>query len=356
MIAAGRVASRGPRKPRVGYLATGLWSRIARLAPGRAFLHNPAHMPAHIQIVSHGPHCLDGVTAAAAVARFFEGRATVTATFASNSEIDRVLRGLHPSLDTELWITDISWREPATDAHLRALAQSGVRIFWIDHHRTALERARKSEIDVPFADSVLSEEFAASRLVYEYLQARLAEGAEARPRFTSFRPVVAMADDNDRWLHEIPGSRELGWVVRELGPDAYTEFLGLDERVTYSPRMAAARDRVGAEIARSFAVADASRIERPVGAVTLVAAVCDGHPSEIADAWGKRISRAVFALYDAKSLAVSLRRSPDCPVDLSRLAQALGGGGHAAAAGCELPDLRTALAALVADVVTQALK
>ena len=48
----------------------------------------------------------------------------------------------------------------------------------------------------------------------------------------------------------------------------------------------------------------------------------------------------MFALYDAKSLAVSLRRSPDCTVDLSRLAAALGGGGHAAAAGCELPELR----------------
>jgi nanoRNase/pAp phosphatase (c-di-AMP/oligoRNAs hydrolase) len=82
-----------------------------------------------------------------------------------------------------------------------------------------------------------------------------------------------------------------------------------------------------------------------------VAAVCDGHPSEVADAWGKRATRTVFALYDAQSLAVSLRRSPDCTVDLSRIAAALGGGGHAAAAGCELPDLRTALAALIADRV-----
>jgi uncharacterized protein len=314
-------------------------------------------MRRQILVVSHGPHCLDGVTAAAAVARYFGDRADVTATFASNSEIDRTLRSIRPASgrDTELWVTDISWRESETDAHLRSLAAAGVRIYWIDHHRTALERVRRGLVDVPFTESVLSEEFAASRLVYEYLERRTAAEGQTNPRFESFRPVVAMADDNDRWLHAIPGSRELGWVVRALGPDAYPDFLTLDERVTYTPRMAEARDRVGAEITHSFEIAERSRVERRVGDVTLVVAVCDGHPSEIGDAWGKKLSRAVFALYDAKSLSVSFRRSPDCPVDLSKLAQSLGGGGHAAASGAELPDLRTAFATLVADAVAKAL-
>jgi nanoRNase/pAp phosphatase (c-di-AMP/oligoRNAs hydrolase) len=133
-------------------------------------------------------------------------------------------------------------------------------------------------------------------------------------------------------------------VVSALGPDAYDDFMTLDASVTYTPRMAAARARVEAEIARSFAVAEASRTERRVGDVVLVSAVCSGHPSEVADAWGKTTQNAVFALYDAKSLSVSLRRSPDCTVDLSRLAGTLGGGGHAAAAGCEVPDLRRVLA------------
>lgn len=314
-------------------------------------------MRPEILVVSHGPHCLDGVTAAATVARWFLDTADVRATFASNSEIDRTLQALRPTpgRDAELWVTDISWREPETDAHLRALAADGVKIYWVDHHRTALERVRRGLVDVPFIDTVLSEEFAASRLVYEYLARRMAADGGSHPRFTSFRPVVAMADDNDRWLHAIPGSRELGWVVRALGSEAYPEFLTLDERVAYTPKMARARDRVGAEIARSFEVAERSRVERRVGDVTLVAAVCDGHPSEIGDAWGKKMARAVFALYDAKSLSVSFRRSPDCDVDLSALAQALGGGGHAAASGAALADLRTAFAALVADIVAKAL-
>src|SRR2546425_43564 len=204
-------------------------------------------------------------------------------------------------------------------------------------------------------DGVLGEEFAASRLVYEYLGRRLAAEGRAAPGFAKLAPLIAMADDNDRWLHRVPGSRELAWVVRSLGEEAYAELLAVDERVTYTPRMAAARARVEAEIAHSFAVANASRTERPFGQATLVTAVCDGHPSEIADAWGKATRNTVFALYDAKSLSVSLRRSPDCTVDLSRLAARLGGGGHAAAAGCELPELRRGLAEALAARIAGAL-
>jgi len=315
-------------------------------------------MNTHVHVVSHGPHCLDGVAAAVAVARYHAGRAGVAARFASNSEIDHVLQTLtpEPGRNTELWITDISWREAATDAHLRALAAAGARIYWIDHHRTALERVRAGLVDVPFADRVLSEDYAASRLTYEYLERRLAAEGRQAPGFAAFAPVIAMADDNDRWLHRVPGSRELAWVVRALGAEAYAELLEIDSRVTYTPRMVAARARVESEMARSFAVANASRVERRLGELTLVAAVCDGHPSEIADAWGKQARNTVFALYDAQSLAVSLRRSPDCAVDLSQLAAGLGGGGHAAAAGCELPELRRALAEGLAARVVGALR
>jgi oligoribonuclease NrnB/cAMP/cGMP phosphodiesterase (DHH superfamily) len=300
-------------------------------------------MPDRVQIVSHGPHCLDGMAAAVAVARYFEGVAETTTRFASNSEIDGTLRALTPEAARELWITDISWREPQTDAHLRALAAAGVRIYWIDHHRTALERFASGAIDVPFADKVLSEEYAASRLTYEYLRRRLEAERRSAPRFAALAPLIEMADDNDRWLHRVPGSRELAWVVRSLGADVYDDLLAIDGGLTYTERMTAARARVEAEIARSFAVASASRSERRVGDVTVVSAMCDGHPSEIADAWGKQATNTVFALWDAKSLAVSLRRSPDCRVDLSHVAAALGGGGHAAAAGVELSELRRVL-------------
>src|SRR4030095_4210815 len=140
-----------------------------------------------------------------------------------------------PGRDTELWITDISWRQPETDAHLRSLAAAGIRIYWIDHHRTALERLRAGKVDVPFTDSVLSEDYAASRLTYEYLAGRLRAEGRLLPRFDALAPRSAMADDTDRGLHRIPGSRELAWTVRALDADAYEELLATDAALTSTP-------------------------------------------------------------------------------------------------------------------------
>ncbi|MEO7436269.1 MAG: DHHA1 domain-containing protein, partial [Candidatus Binatia bacterium] len=71
--------------------------------------------------------------------------------------------------------------------------------------------------------------------------------------------------------------------------------------------------------------------------------------------WGKATRNAVVALYDTKSAGVSFRRSPGSQVDLSRVAETFGGGGHAAAAGCKIPGMgerdADALATVVANAV-----
>jgi len=313
--------------------------------------------PRLVHIVSHGPHCLDGVAAAVAVARYHEG-VEVQPQFSGNPKINEVIQGLRigePFTDQELWITDISWTAPETDAFLRRLAERGLKIFWIDHHRTAIERMRNGSIDVPFAHKIVDDRYAAARLVYEYLRERLRAEGRDNPRFERFAPVVRLADDNDRWLHEVAGSWDLALTLRAMnGPEAFEDLLSIDERVTYTPRMQAAHDRVAAEIERSFEVAGASRTIIPVaGGVRIVAAVCDGYPSEIADRWGRELPNSVFVLFDLKSGAISYRRSPDCDVDLSAVAAAFGGGGHPAAAGCEMPELLTLLSRAAGERVAE---
>src|SRR5580693_9621295 len=93
-----------------------------------------------IQVISHGPSCLDGVMAAVAVRRFYD-HDHVTATLAANGDSDRVLQAVKPKAGRapdEIWITDLSWTSTDTAEHLTSLARSGSRIFWIDHHRTAV--------------------------------------------------------------------------------------------------------------------------------------------------------------------------------------------------------------------------
>ena len=302
------------------------------------------------------------MTAAVVVARFYAG-AEIHPHFANNPEINQVLRAVPPppaGRSQDLWVTDISWTEPETDHHLRDLAARGTRIFWVDHHRSAIERLRRGRIDVPFAAMVVEDTYAASRLVFELLRAQLAALPDGAPRqrFLALERLARLADDNDRWIHALPGSRELALTVAAMREgDAYRELLDVDAEVTYSPAMREAEARVGAELAATFALADRTRTERDAAGTRVVAAWCSGHPSEIADTWGKALPRAVFALYDTKSDGVSFRRSPDSGVDLSRLAECFGGGGHAAAAGARIAGMGTrdaaALAALVADAVVK---
>ncbi|MGH7860361.1 MAG: DHHA1 domain-containing protein [Candidatus Binatia bacterium] len=312
--------------------------------------------PKIVHIVSHGPHCLDGVAAAAAIARFYPD-AEVRPRFSGNTRINEVLQDLDiegPVEDQELWITDISWTAPETDEHLRRLAARGLPIYWIDHHRTAIERAKSGRIDVPFAHKIVDDRYAAARLVFEYLRDRLRSEGRDNPALERFGRVIEMADDNDRWLHRVEGSWDLALTLRSMnGAEAFDDLVTIDENVTYTPRMRAAHRKVEEEMNRSFAIAEASRrvVDLPSG-VRVVAAVCDGYPSEIADRWGKSSLRnAVFVLFDLKSAAISYRRSPDCEVDLSKVAESFGGGGHPAAAGSEMPELLSGLGAAAAERV-----
>ena len=319
--------------------------------------------PSLLHVISHGPHCLDGVAAAVAVARYHVEVKTIP-HFATNIQINEVIRSISPDSlppGAEVWITDISWTEKETDAHLRQLAARGVKIYWFDHHRTAVERYQSGEMDVPFTDLVVKEEYAASRLVYEYLQEKLEAEGHCNAAFTDLRRLVKMADDNDRWIHEVAGSHKLALTIRAMATDqesldAYYALLHIDEQVTYTPKMREAYERATKERQASLELAEKSRVTLPIEGTdfTVVAALCDGYPSDVADLWGRNAKRTVFALYDAKSLAVSLRRSPDCTADLSRIAQAFGGGGHPAASGCHIAELHRKLAEELGRLMAQA--
>ncbi len=130
------------------------------------------HSVGKIQIVSHGPSCFDGVVAAVTVARFYQGF-SITPIFAANQDADRIIQELRVKRPgDEIWITDLSWNHVETAVHLRQLSDAGARIFWIDHHRSALRRAGGPEFEVPFAGKLLSEDFSAARLAFNFLQDR----------------------------------------------------------------------------------------------------------------------------------------------------------------------------------------
>jgi oligoribonuclease NrnB/cAMP/cGMP phosphodiesterase (DHH superfamily) len=313
-----------------------------------------------VTVVSHGPNCLDGLTCAVVAARYFAGR-EFQPTFASNRHIDDTLRRYSPSNPDreELWITDISWRDDETTQHLNNLVDRGLELHWVDHHKSALEAREAGKLKARFTDYVLDMKFAASRLLYEELLRRDAEKGESNLDLLALRNLVMTADDNDRWILAVEGSRELALTVRAMEQqEAYRALLEMNSDLAYGPELRRAWDRVQNELVSTFKLAEATCAEREVEGrgVRVVACECDGYPGEIADRWKSRHSNTVFALYDRRGGGISFRRTPDCRIDLSRLAASFGGGGHEAAAGCETSVSGPDRAASLADKVSDALK
>ncbi|MGH7864882.1 MAG: hypothetical protein ACREQB_07825 [Candidatus Binataceae bacterium] len=334
---------------------------IARL---REFIYNRCPMPAKpsrsIQIVSHGPSCLDGVMAAAAVARFYAGH-KVTATLAGNNDSDTAIQSLRPKGDgiSEVWITDLSWTSAQTGRHLDALARDGVRVYWIDHHRTAVSRADAPEFKVSFAGKVLTEKYSAALLTFNYLKRMATEGLSAvkRREFEQFQPFAEIADDHDRWIHKIPQSQDWALAVQTLGGAAsYREILRLKEP-KMTRRLRIALEQAHDALRRSCELAHGTVVDRVLpGGITIRTACCFGYSSEVAAELYAGQQRMVVALIDLRSQGVSLRRSADSEVDLSKLAQAFGGGGHPAASGFAVPDIHMEPAQRLSELIAEKMK
>ena len=317
-------------------------------------------------VVSHGPFCLDGAAAAACVGRFY-GESRVTPIFTHPSVVDHAIEeAVSASKEPrDLWITDITWKDPATERRFKEMLRQGWRIFWIDHHTIALEKDEQEIQALGLTGWVASNRFSAARLLYDYLISAEDLLGQAPPGLKRFEKVVLLADDNDRWLHKRRGSRELAMTVAALGGTvAYRELLRIGPDVRYSPRMEEAYRTASRELSDSIALAMRTRLEKTADdGLKIVAALCKGYTSEVAEALrqamtknsDRKASPTIFLLYNLDDQRISLRKTPDCETDLAKLAGRFGGGGHPAAAGFELPEAQGYLQNYLSDRLKQAL-
>lgn len=309
-----------------------------------------------VHVVSHGPGCLDGLVSAVVLARSLE-TVELTFDFPAPRDIDFTLRNFSPRQpqNSELWVTDISWSAPETNEHLASLVDQGLSLFWMDHHKSALDRIKRDGMGVEPTEYVLDMERAGCRIVWDFLAARTRPGSEAAEELAELRPLVMLADDVDRWILEVSGSRDIALAISAMQQDqAFDALMEIDADLRWTRSVKSAMARVRKEIALSVELAESTQIvsDDANADVLVVAAECIGYSGEVAERWKAQFPRTVFALLDRRAQAVSLRRSTDCPVDLSELAASFGGGGHAAAAGFDLAqELRnpTAIARAVTN-------
>ncbi len=293
-------------------------------------------------VISHGPYCLDGLASAACVGRFY-GEVNVTPFFTHPSNVDRVIKEAtqNSKQPQDLWVADITWKNPETDKHLKQLAKDGWRVFWADHHAIAIDKKERDVKEIGLTGWAVSDKYSAARLLFDYMVSHEDKIGKANPELLEFQKVVLLADDNDRWIHNISGSRELALTVAALGGmDAYHELVHIDSNVNYSPKMRDAYRKASEELSESVSLAYKTKVDRKVDEfeINIVAALCNGFPSEVADTLRKDFKNAIFVLFNLKDQRLSLRRSPECNINLDRLARQLGGGGHPAAAGFDLVE------------------
>jgi oligoribonuclease NrnB/cAMP/cGMP phosphodiesterase (DHH superfamily) len=312
-----------------------------------------------VHIVSHGPGCLDGLVSAVVLSHYFADN-DVSVGFEAPRDIDAALREFSPPdpQNYDLWVTDISWKDPATDAHLARLVARGLRLYWMDHHKSAADRIAETPLGVAPTDSVLDLNRAASLIVWDYLAERAPVDSDRGEALKELHPLVLTADDVDRWILKIPGSRELALAMSAMRQDqAFDALMEVDSKLAWPKPIRRAMERVRGKIAKSLELAVETRTTSTVanGGVTVVAAECWGFAGEISDRWKQDFNQAVFALFDHRADAISLRRTDDCQVDLSQLAASFGGGGHAAAAGFEIDPAVGSKASELARLVARRL-
>jgi oligoribonuclease NrnB/cAMP/cGMP phosphodiesterase (DHH superfamily) len=294
--------------------------------------------------------------AAATVARFYAGERVIP-TLAGNSDSDRVIQSLalkaREGID-EIWITDLSWTAVETGAHLKSLLDRGAHVYWIDHHRTAVSRADAPEFKVPFTGKVLSEQYCAARLTFNYLKRSAPRilSASQREAFDSFFAFVELADDHDRWVHKIPESSDWALAVQTLGGMAsYREIMKLEQPVM-TRRLGLALAQGQEAMRKSVELARATMVDRELpNGIKVRTACCFGYSSEVASHLYEGQRRTVVALFDLRSQGISLRRSADSDVNLAAIAESFGGGGHAAASGFALAELRRLPAERLAELL-----
>ncbi len=297
-------------------------------------------------LLSHGPGCFDGTTCAVAVARYY-GTHSLVPHFTHPSQLDSVIATLVKTTPSphDLWITDMAWKHRATDIHLRQLIDSGWKVFWIDHHRNAIEKPESEIQAIGLTGYVISSTYAAAKLLFDFLLTQPPTSPEAATWLSSFQHIVMLADEHDRWIHngkEVESMR-LALAIEQLarqgsGLDGYQNLLDIDIDATLTPTLTQAYNKAKTELETSLSLAMNSKQQHVMEDLnlTIISARCNKYTSQVGDALRASIHNGVIVLFSESDGRYSLRKSNACEVNLAIVATHLGGGGHPKAAGFQL--------------------
>ncbi len=210
---------------------------------------------------------------------------------------------------------------------MAAIADRCDSVLLLDHHQTAQDRL--ATLTHPRLTMHFDMARCGARMVMDHYAALLAASLDD-DRWNAVQRFVAYVDDRDRWVRALPdnGTWAAGLSAYEMTFDAWDE-------VVFSSAERLLQDGRAIERARERWIDAALRraIEATIAGHTVLVTNCD--PSIVSETGGRLAEGRPFsACYadDGEHRNWSLRSTADA-VDVARIAERFGGGGHPRAAG-----------------------
>ena len=247
----------------------------------------------------------------------------------------------------EVYVADFSYKRPV----MLGVVSKAASVTVLDHHKTAA-----ADLD-GFADEcqrgcglprptvVFDMAKSGGRLAWEYLYGGCLLPDEWLSTSRSGYSLgvapwpVDYTEDRDLWRWALPKSREVSAALR-----SYPFDFGVWDELHARGRAAAGLAAEGSAILRAESAEVARHVrnaaEVDIGGHRVLCVNATTHQSEVAGelAAGRPFGACYFDRADGRR--VYSLRSRDGGVDVSEVAKAFGGGGHARAAGYELPAPR----------------
>ena len=276
-------------------------------------------------IIFHSP-CPDGFGAAYAAWKKFGAEAEYVGLSHGNA--------LHVDVrDRDVFILDFSFKRNMMDM----LASKARTLLVIDHHKTAQEDL------AGFPHAIFDMQKSGARLAWEFFHP-----------FIPVTPLLLYVEDRDLWNWSLPGSENFLSYL-DTQPQNFTTW---DQLASMSYDEVTRICEAGAQMNAKFghlASALATSAERVhfcgvVGHRANIPAVFTSKVGEIL--YEKNGTFALLWRIEFGVLAVSLRAKKG-GVDVSQMAKAYGGGGHAAAAAFKIPINSPSFNSFMKDVILQ---
>ena len=283
-------------------------------------------------LVTH-KNCMDGTTCALLFLAAGGKRENIHFTNPTHSESDELVRDLIG--DKDILLVDVSMSEKLANTIQTSVFDISIEV--IDHHASAMPLKMYS-----FCHIDEKNESCGSKLFYDWL---LSNTTENHGRIRKYKGLVNLVDDIDRWVNQYPESRQLANLHKQIGSQLFFErFLKnpdteLNPKEIYLLEMYDKKQEIDIRNKKKGLRIVTLRLGKDIYKFGFVVCSSGEDPSVLGNDICEDMQLEVDVAVLISGDGISFRRNRNCNLDLSKFSSVFSGGGHKAAAGCQLSGI-----------------